>query len=109
MEGPARTELSDGMLVLRPWRLDDVPRVTAICQDLEISRWTSVPSPYEEEHARTWIEQTIRDWDDHRHAAFAVTDAVTGEVIGAIGLRFHEDCAVQASGGSWVAKEAHGR
>jgi RimJ/RimL family protein N-acetyltransferase len=109
MEGPARTELRDGMLVLRPWRLDDVPRVTEICQDPEISRWTSVPSPYKEEHARTWIEQTIRDWDDHRHAAFAVTDAVTGEVIGAIGLRFHEDYALQASAGYWVAKEARGR
>jgi RimJ/RimL family protein N-acetyltransferase len=109
MEGPARTELSDGVLVLRPWRLEDVPRVTEICQDPEISRWTSVPSPYKEEHARTWIEQTIREWDDRRHAAFAVTDAGTGDVIGAIGLRFHEDYALQGSIGYWVAKEARGR
>ena len=109
MEGPARTELSDGVLVLRPWRLEDVRRVTEICQDPEISRWTNVPSPYQEEHACTWIEQTIRDWDDRKHAAFAVTDAVTGEVVGAIGLRFHEDYALQASAGYWVAKEARGR
>src|SRR5436190_19980826 len=108
MEGPARTELSDGVLVLRPWRLEDVPRVTEICQDPEISRATRVPSPYREEHARTWIEQTIRDWDDRRHAAFAVTDAA-GAVVGAIGLRFHEDYALQGSIGYWVAKEARRR
>jgi RimJ/RimL family protein N-acetyltransferase len=109
MEAVARTELSDGVLVLRPWRLEDVPQVTEICQDPEISRWTTVPFPYREEHARTWIEQTIRDWDDHRHAAFAVTSAAGAEVLGAIGLRFHEDYALQASIGYWVAREARGR
>jgi RimJ/RimL family protein N-acetyltransferase len=109
MEGLDRLQLSDGRLVLRPWRLDDVPRVTEICGDPEISRWTRVPFPYTEEHARMWIEQTIRDWDDHKHAAFAVTDAASGEVVGAIGLRFHEDYALQGSIGYWVAKEARGR
>ncbi|HYX89260.1 MAG TPA: GNAT family N-acetyltransferase [Gaiellaceae bacterium] len=109
MEGLVRTELRDGALVLRPWRLDDVPRVTEICADPEISRWTRVPFPYAEEHARIWIEQTIRDWDDRRQAAFAVTDAATGEVVGAIGLRLYEDYALQASIGYWVAKEARGR
>jgi RimJ/RimL family protein N-acetyltransferase len=109
MVGPARTELSDGMLVLRPWRHEDVGRVTEICTDPEISRWTSVPSPYREEHARTWIEQTIRDWDDRKHAAFAVTDAATGEVVGAIALRLHQDYAVQGSIGYWVAAEARRR
>src|SRR5919201_4056876 len=109
MEALARTELSDGALVLRPWRLDDVPRVTEACGDREISRWTRVPFPYTEEHARSWIEQTIRDWDDRKHAAFAVTDAESGELVGAIGLRLHEDYALQASIGYWVAREARRR
>jgi [ribosomal protein S5]-alanine N-acetyltransferase len=107
VEGLERIELTDGRLVLRAWRLDDVPRVTEICGDPEISCWTRVPFPYTEEHARIWIEQTIRDWDDRRHAAFAVTDG--GEVVGAIGLRFHEDYALQGSIGYWVAKAARGR
>ncbi len=109
METPARTELARGELLLRPWRLEDVPRVTEICQDPEISRWTRVPSPYRAEHARTWIEQTVRDWDDRRHGSFAVTDAPSGAVIGAIGLRLHEDYAYQGSIGYWVAREARGR
>lgn len=110
MQRPERTELTDGSLVLRPWRLEDVPRVARICSDPEISRWTRVPSPYTEEHARTWIEQTVRDWDSGQgEAAFAVTDA-SGEVVGAIGLRLlQEEYGVRGSIGYWVAAEARGR
>jgi RimJ/RimL family protein N-acetyltransferase len=109
MEGPARTELSDGALVLRPWRLEDVPRVAEICQDPEISRWTRVPSPYTQEHARTWIEQTVRDWDGRcGEAAFAVTEGTSDEVVGAIGLRLLEDYALRGSIGYWVARDARG-
>ena len=110
MKAPARTELKDGTLLLRSWRLEDVPRVTEACQDPEIPRWTAViPEPYTEADARAWIEQTIRDWDEHREAAFAVTDAETGEVVGAIGLNLQQHYALQASIGYWVAKEARGR
>jgi RimJ/RimL family protein N-acetyltransferase len=108
MDVPPATELRGGEIVLRPWRLEDVARVTEICQDPEIVRWTLVPSPYEEEHARTWIEQTIRDWDERTHAAFAVTDR-GGEVVGAIGLRLHRNYALSGSIGYWVAPEARGR
>jgi RimJ/RimL family protein N-acetyltransferase len=110
MQRPERTELTDGSLVLRPWRLEDVPRVARICSDPEISRWTRVPSPYTEEHARTWIEQTVRDWDSGQgEAAFAVTDT-SGEVVGAIGLRLlQEEYGVRGSIGYWVAAEARGR
>jgi len=110
MRGRERTELTDGALVLRPWRLEDVPRVAEICTDPEIARWTRVPSPYTERHARAWIEQTVRDWDSGEgEAAFAVTDASNSEVVGAIGLRVHEDYALQGSIGYWVAADARGR
>jgi [ribosomal protein S5]-alanine N-acetyltransferase len=109
VEALARTELTDGAVRLRPWRLDDVPRVTEACRDPEIPRWTAViPDPYTEDDARTWIEQTIRDWDQHREAAFAVTDVETDEVLGAIGLSLQQHLGVQASIGYWVAKEARG-
>jgi RimJ/RimL family protein N-acetyltransferase len=109
MQGPERVELSDGRLVLRPWRPEDVPRVAEICSDREISRWTTVPWPYTEDHARSWIEQTIRDWDRREgEAAFAVADAATGVVLGAIGLRLNRDCEGVGSVGYWVAAEARG-
>jgi [ribosomal protein S5]-alanine N-acetyltransferase len=109
VEGPARTTLTDGSLELRPWRIEDVPRVAEACRDPEISRWTRVPSPYTEEHARSWIEQTIRDWDRREgESAFAVTDR--GEVVGAIGLRLLEgEYTTRGSIGYWVAADARGR
>jgi RimJ/RimL family protein N-acetyltransferase len=110
MQWPSRVELSDGSLLLRPWTLEDVPRVAEICRDPEILRWTTVPRPYTEEHARTWVEQTRRDWDrGEGEAAFAVTDAGGGEVLGAIGLRPIRAREGEGSIGYWVAPEARGR
>lgn len=104
--GPERTTLGDGTILLRPWTLGDVERVAEICADPEIPRWTTVPSPYRREHAESWIERTIRDWDDRKgEASFAIVDAAAGLVIGAIGLRFTD---ARGSVGYWVAREARG-
>jgi RimJ/RimL family protein N-acetyltransferase len=51
-----RPILTDGRLTLRPPRLDDAAALALACQDPEISRWTRVPSPYTEAHAREWIQ-----------------------------------------------------
>ena len=105
--GPERTTLGDGTILLRPWTLGDVERVAEICADPEIPRWTTVPTPYRREHAVSWIERTIRDWDDREgEASFAIVDAEAGLVIGAIGLRFTD---AGGSVGYWVAREARGR
>ncbi len=48
--------LTDGHVALRPPELRDVPAITEACQDPEIGRWTRVPWPYREEHARAWVE-----------------------------------------------------
>ena len=54
-------------VVLRPWRLDDVPAVTAACQDREIARWLAfVPEPYTEEDARFYIQDCIGAPDDRK-------------------------------------------
>src|SRR4051794_26316982 len=41
-QGPLET----ARLVLRPWQEDDIPALHKICQDPDIQRWTTVPSPY---------------------------------------------------------------
>ena len=41
---------ADG-LTLRPWRASDADAVYAACQDPEIVKWTTIPQPYEREHA----------------------------------------------------------
>lgn len=109
MQWPERVELSDASLLLRPWTLEDVPRVAEICRDPEISRWTTVPWPYTEEHARSWIEQTRRDWTrGEGEAAFAVTDAAGGAILGAIGLRLPGRREGEGTVGYWVAADARG-
>jgi RimJ/RimL family protein N-acetyltransferase len=51
--------LTDGRLTLRPPRAADIPAVVAACQDREISRWTRVPWPYTEAHAREWFASQV--------------------------------------------------
>jgi RimJ/RimL family protein N-acetyltransferase len=101
-------ELHTDGLVLRPWRLDDAPAVTAACQDPEIARWLPViPTPYEEEHARAFLEQTARSRENGESYGFAVLDAESGALLGSIAiglLPFH--CGRI---GYWVAREARGR
>lgn len=93
-------------VVLRPWRLDDVPAVTAACQDREIARWLAfVPEPYTEEDARFYIQDCIGAPDDRK--PFAITDAETGQVIGSIDMRINRMQTGHV--GYWLAAEARGR
>src|SRR5690242_19366507 len=62
--------LSDGVVTLRPRRLEDADAVTAACQDPEIPRWTTVPSPYTREHAMEYLSQ-----EDPDGAHFFAVDA----------------------------------
>jgi RimJ/RimL family protein N-acetyltransferase len=99
-------ELRGEGIVLRPWRLEDVPAVTAACQDAEIARWLSfVPEPYTEEDARFYIEDCMAAEDDRK--PFAITDTETGEVIGSIDLRINRMQTGHV--GYWLAAEARGR
>ena len=51
-------ELREADLVLRRWTLDDVPAVTAACQDPDIQHWIPlIPRPYSEEHACKFLER----------------------------------------------------
>ena len=47
--------LSDGVVLLRPPRAGDADLVTTGCQDPDIARWTTVPSPYALADAQAWI------------------------------------------------------
>ena len=46
MISPPHPPLADDVVVLRPFSLADVDRVTEACQDPDIQRFTTVPSPY---------------------------------------------------------------
>jgi RimJ/RimL family protein N-acetyltransferase len=107
---PPSPPLSDGVVVLRPWVERDVPAITSACRDDDIAWWLDqVPQPYSEADARTYVAMTRRGWKEGTHAAFAVTDAETGEVIGSIGLHWLDLEQGVAEVGYWVRLEARGR
>ncbi len=92
--------LADESVLLRPWREEDVPAIAAACADPEIARWTSVPEPYGEEEARAFIAGA-------HELAFAVVDASSGQLLGAIGLERLEGRRGEI--GYWIARGARGR
>jgi RimJ/RimL family protein N-acetyltransferase len=99
-------EVRGERVVLRRWRIEDVPAVAAACRDAEIARWLAfVPQPYTEEDARVYIEDCI-DAPEHR-CPFAITDARGGAVIGSIDIRSNRLRTGHV--GYWVAAQARGR
>jgi RimJ/RimL family protein N-acetyltransferase len=95
--------------VLRPFTRDDIAAVTAACQDPEIPRWTVVPAPYTEEHAREWIAAQPAELAEGRGAPFAVSDAATGALLGSAGLVGVDWDQRVGEVGYWVARDARRR
>jgi RimJ/RimL family protein N-acetyltransferase len=79
--------LSDGVVLLRPWTLEDVPSIAAACAEAEIQHWlAAIPSPYTEANARDYVRSTAVAWRDERGGTFAVVELERGQAIGSIGM-----------------------
>lgn len=83
-----------------------MPVVVEACQEPDIPRWTTVPSPYTEEHARDYVRQAARF--EGPEYAFAITDATEGRLLGAIGLRVNWSHEIGEIG-YWIASWARRR
>ncbi len=100
--------LSDDVVTLRPWRPTDAEAVFAACQDPEIPRFVPVPQPYTRADAETFVRQSREESVVGPSAHFAICDAATGVLLGAISR--HAWAGVpRASIGYWLAPEARGR
>lgn len=105
---PTSVDLTDGVVRLRRWRPEDAADVARACDDPETARWLPLPSPYTLEDGRGYVEElTAHAWADGRAAEMAVTDALTGELLGAAGLKL----PLQGVGeiGYWTAPWSRGR
>jgi RimJ/RimL family protein N-acetyltransferase len=105
--------LTTDRLLLRPLASKDVDAVLEACQDPEIPRWTSVPSPYTREHAVGFVEQICADgWRDDTLYNFGVFTRDGGALVGSMGLvRLGQLPAPtrQAELGYWTVKEQRGK
>ncbi|MFK8911523.1 GNAT family N-acetyltransferase [Streptomyces sp. YS-3] len=94
--------LSTERLLLRPVGPQDAEDTYAACQDPDIQRWTTVPSPYLREHAEAFTGTFAPNgWRDDSDYTFAVRLRVTP---GADGARGDSGAAVPA--GTPEASEA---
>src|SRR3954453_15163752 len=111
MAGPLNTQLATPRLLLRPIAPDDVAAVYAGCQDPQIQRWTTVPSPYLREHAEQFTcDYAPKAWAAGEAAVFGVTDLGTGGLLASVALHFDRgsDDGI-ADIGNWTAAAARGR
>jgi RimJ/RimL family protein N-acetyltransferase len=110
---PAVT-LSDSRLILRRPSIELVPQIAAACQDRELHRWLeSLPDPYTEADAATFVETCASGWADGSQNVFAITAAGGGRLLGMIGL--HDIAHLTAPGGGmaevgfWVVASERGQ
>jgi RimJ/RimL family protein N-acetyltransferase len=106
-----RRPLTDGVVALRPWTPADVPAIVkAIDADPEITRWLEmIPQPYSAADAQAYVSMTIEGWSSGTGGAFAVVDAVTGELVGSMGLRLADPENAVGEIGYWARSDARGR
>ena len=101
-------QLAGGPLILSAPDTGDIDRIAELCRDPEIAAWTTVPTPYEREHAEGFVTRVVPDgWTSGRECTWAVREASTNVLHGMIGLHHIDDGEGEI--GFWLAAEARGR
>ncbi|MEU0933061.1 GNAT family N-acetyltransferase [Embleya sp. NPDC005971] len=99
-------EIAAGRFQLRPWNEHDVDVVRTALADPEITRWMAVPTDGD---PSAWLATRARRWADGEGPSFAVMDAVTGEVLGHVGLADTTPRWRTTAIGYWTLEHARGR
>src|SRR2546423_1594041 len=100
--------LLDGPTALRPWRDTDLQAIVRACQDPEISRWASVPTPYREADAKAYLLHRYDALHTGSAAPFAIVDSASGQLLGSVALNQIECKHRRGEVGYWLAREARG-
>lgn len=96
-------------LVLRPPTADDVDAIFEACQDPEITRWTTVPSPYTREHAEGFVALVAQWWAEDSQAIWGIFhDDVLVGVVGLHHITSH-DAGGSTELGYWATAASRGR
>ena len=107
---PPPPTLTDGVVTLRRWSMDDVADVQRACSDELTARWLPVPVPYTLADAEDYLQGYIYpSWAGGTAAELSVRDAATGELLGAMGLKLHQRRLGFGEIGYWTAPWARGR
>ncbi|KUF13697.1 MULTISPECIES: GNAT family N-acetyltransferase [Streptomyces] len=100
--------LTTERLLLRTFSPADTEEVYAACQDPEIQRWTTMPSPYARADAEGFIGRMVPDgWRLDMEYTFSVRPREGGPLLAATSL--HHPRAGSWEIGFWTGKEHRGR
>lgn len=102
---PAPQALADGRLVLVPWREADAPELCAAVREsiASVGRWLPwCNADYDIGQAQSWVDLCAAQWRSGQQFAFAVREAVSGELLGGCGLSQLENPHRHANLGYWV-------
>lgn len=109
---PPDPPLTDGVVALRPWRLDDVPALVECCNgDEDLAYWLDrLPQPYTDADARAYVAAGASGWAGRRpETPLAVVDARMGAVLGSCGVVWHEPDQGRVEVGYWTRRDVRGR
>ncbi|ATL28188.1 hypothetical protein KY5_3170 [Streptomyces formicae] len=100
--------LATERLSLRTFTPADTGEVYEACQDPDIQRWTTIPSPYARADADGFVNRMVPDgWRHDTEYTFAVRALEGGPLVAAASLHHPRSGAWEV--GFWTAKEHRGR
>jgi RimJ/RimL family protein N-acetyltransferase len=105
-------ELSDGQIMIRPFRPEDIEaEYKAVCESIpEVSLWMSWCHPgYRIEETTAFIMSREEAWKNDTDYGFGVFEVGTGKFLGGTGLNFINRVHNCANLGYWVRSSCTGR
>lgn len=106
-----KTELTDGVISLRPYKIEDADELYAAVSESmrELRPWMPWVHPgYSIEESRTWLAAREEAWKNGEAYDFRISYARTDEYLGGVGLnQFNPHRA--ANLGYWIRTSAAGR
>jgi RimJ/RimL family protein N-acetyltransferase len=108
---PIDLELTEGHLLLRPWRPEDAAALhEAVHESLQtVGRWLPwCHAGYDLEEAQAWTRHCREGWTADEHFAFGIFDQGSGSLLGSVGLNQRNRVHRSAALGYWVRQARQG-
>jgi RimJ/RimL family protein N-acetyltransferase len=101
--------LCDEIVLLRPWREEDIPSVVRAASDPSIERWNHLPQPFDDAAVRSWFVSIPEQLEaGEAIKLLMVNRRHEAELFGAVALFNITENGDSAEIGCWVAASARG-
>ncbi len=101
--------ITDGVVWLRLPADEDVPRIVEACRDPEVSRYTTVPNPYQPSHTVEWMQRGLAGLAAGTDLHTVIAEARGDDVFGTISLHEINRYAGRCVAGYLIGPWARGR